>query len=179
MFCFFGLIIFQSNGQTNINVNASNNDQIVEAWVEDLYTAGVSYEGDSVSINKEVEILLNKSDLFMFMYPEKYTWEVTLALIEKNQLKKAFWYMINLYRIDNTNKELVVKSMLTYNKFLDMEKVLTNTFYTYCFTDPEIGTITNGKPEINAPHILEEKLMVVQQLVKYIQSYEQKERNKN
>ena len=176
--CVMGLIIFQSIGQTTQVSSSENDNANVESWIDDLYTAGVSIQGDSAILSEEVKLLLTESELYTFMYPKEYTWEVTLALIEKNQIKRAFWYMINLYSTNDKNKELVVKSILTYNKFLDMEKVLTNTFYTYCFIDPQIGTLKNGQPNIIAPHLLEEKLIVVQQLVNYIQSYEQKEGNK-
>ena len=152
---------------------ATNSPVTTESWVDELYTAGVALNGDSVILSEEVQHLLNKTELYTFMYPEEYTWEVTLALVEKNQLKKAFWYMINLYSSSDKNKELVTKSILAYTSFLDMEKVLTNTFYTYCFMDPQIGTISDGKPTIFAPHLLEQKMHVVQELTSYVNSYKQ------
>lgn len=172
--CVFSFINIPTYSQVNHNDGGTNeNLSVSESWVAELYTAGVSLDGDSAILSEEVELILNKSDLFTFMYPEEYTWEVTLALIEKNQLKKAFWYMINLYSLSDKNKELVTKSILAYTPFLDMEKVLTNTFYTYCFMDPQIGTITDGKPDIFAPHLLEKKMYVVQELASYVNSYTQ------
>jgi hypothetical protein len=47
----------------------------------------------------------------------------------------------------------------------------TGHFYTYCFLDPEMNIIKEGKSEITRPDILEEKLRNVQEIVAYVNRY--------
>jgi hypothetical protein len=105
------------------------------------------------------------------MYPATYTWEAAADLIKKQEIKKAVWYFINLYTINDENKELVIKSLLVYNKFFKMDKVLMGSFYTYSLTDPEIGKIANGHSEITAPHIMEKKLNALKAMLYYLDKY--------
>ena len=156
--------------EDNLNTQKSV-DHVVMEWMEDLYVAGVSMTDDSIFISEESLRLINDAQYRQEVYPETYTWETALKLISKQELKKAFWYMINLSMINEKNKDLVVKSILTYDKFLEMDKVLTNSFYTYCFTDPEIGHFNDGKPEITAPHILDKKLEAVKEILFYVEKY--------
>jgi len=34
------------------------------------------------------------------VYPEVYTWPAAVGLMNRMELKKAFWYLINLYETD-------------------------------------------------------------------------------
>ncbi len=113
------------------------------------------------------------------MYPAKYTWEAAAGFIQKQEIKKAIWYFINLYTINDQNKELVIKSILVYDKFFKMEKVLMSSFYTYSLTDPEIGKIENGHSEITAPHIMEKKLNALKAMLFNLQKYKPKEGTDN
>jgi hypothetical protein len=152
------------------------------AWLKDLYEPGVSLQADSLLINKEAERLLSDKEYRQTMYPAAYTWEAAAHLIQKQEIKKAIWYFINLYTINDQNKELVIKSILVYDKFFKMEKVLMSSFYTYSLTDPEIGKIENGHSEITAPHIMEKKLNALKAMLFYLQKYKPKEpveNNKN
>ena len=124
------------------------------AWLKDLYEPGVTMQADTLVINKEAARLLNDEQYRQTMYPQKYTWEAAAGFIQKQEIKKAIWYFINLYTINDQNKELVIKSILVYDKFFKMDKVLMSSFYTYSLTDPEIGKIENGHSEITAPHII-------------------------
>ncbi len=141
------------------------------AWLKDLYEPGVSMQADSLLINKEAERLLNDAQYRQTMYPLKYTWEAAAGFIHKQEIKKAIWYFINLYTINDQNKELVIKSILVYDKFFKMEKVLMSSFYTYSLTDPEIGKIENGHSEITAPHIMERKLNALKAMLFYLHKY--------
>jgi len=145
------------------------------AWLKDLYEPGVTMQADTLVINKEAARLLNDEQYRQTMYPQKYTWEAAAGFIQKQEIKKAIWYFINLYTINDQNKELVIKSILVYDKFFKMEKVLMSSFYTYSLTDPEIGKIENGHSEITAPHIMEKKLNALKAMLFYLHKYKPKE----
>ena len=84
------------------------------------------------------------------------------------ELKKGFWYLINLYIIDTTNKDLVVQSLVPFDRMLDMQKVLTSTFYTYALLDPKVCTYKNGKPVITRPDIVEMRFNKLKEIISYI-----------
>ncbi|MBK7428810.1 MAG: hypothetical protein IPI60_18230 [Saprospiraceae bacterium] len=78
--------------------------------------------------------------------------------------------------INDENKNLVIKSLLSYDRFLKMDKVLVSTFYTYILMDPEIGTIENGQSKIIAPHIMENKLSALKEILFYLDKYKEEDR---
>ena len=143
----------------------------MQSWIDNIYQHGVSMTEDSVFLSIEAQRLIVDQPFRSIVYPQNYSWPVALDLIKKNEIKIAFWHLLNLYLINDENKNLVVKSILTYDKVLDMEKALVSTFYSYCYTDPEIGSIKNGRPEITAPHLLEKKLQAVRDIIYYIETY--------
>jgi len=155
---------------SEVEFSQEDRDAMIE-WVHNLYTPGVSMNDDTLHTSEEFDRVLNDEAYFNMIYPEKYTWEVTQALIQKQAIKQALWYMINLYSQGPKNKELVVKSVLYYSKLFDMEKLLTSSFYSYCYLDPEISTIEEGKPIVKAPHVMEEKLLDVREILGYVQAY--------
>ncbi len=149
------------------------------AWLKDLYEPGVVLQADTLLINKEAERLLHDEQYRQVMYPATYTWEAAGRFIQKQEIKKAVWYLINLYTLNDQNKELVIKSVLVYNKFFKMDKVLMSSFYTYSLTDPEIGKIENGHSEITAPHIMEKKLNALKAILFYLDKYKAEERKED
>lgn len=149
------------------------------AWLKELYEPGVSVQADSLLINKEAERLLNDEQYRKTMYPASYTWEAAAGFIQKQEIKKAVWYLINLYSANDQNKELVIKSLLVYDKFFKMDKVLVSSFYTYSLTDPEIGKIENGHSEITAPHIMEKKLNTLKAMLFYLNKYKPESRKED
>ncbi|KPM49668.1 hypothetical protein [Jiulongibacter sediminis] len=151
--------------------NAKAGPEEMLHWLSELYEAGVFMTEDSLQINQESLELLRNEDYRNLIYPEIYSWEITKRLIEARRLKPAFWYMINLYPQNDQNKDLVVKAMLTYDSIFQMDKVLISTFYTYCYMDPEIGQIVDGDPRIDAPHILEQKLHFVREIIFYMEEF--------
>jgi hypothetical protein len=147
--------------------------------LKDLSTKGIDLSKDSLYVSEEFNRLLTEEDYFKSIYPEIYTWEQTIKFIETKELKKAFWFLINLYPKSDKNKELVIKSVISYDTLFKMDLVLINAFYTYAFTDPEISKIIDDNPEIIRPDILESKLRTVNELVQYIYKYrEQKDISK-
>jgi hypothetical protein len=161
---------------TTPSVDTPTQEEFSIAWLKDLYEPGVMMQADSLVINKEAEHLLNDAGYRQTMYPATYTWEAAASFIQKQEIKKAVWYFINLYLKNDENKEMVIKSLLVYDKVFKMEKVLMSSFYTYSFTDPEIGKIENGHSEINAPHIMEKKLNALKAMLYYLNKYKSKDR---
>lgn len=149
------------------------------SWLKDLYEPGVSLQADSIVINKEAERLLNDVPYRQTLYPAVYTWEAAGGFIQKQEIKKALWYFINLYTINDQNKELVIRSILVYNKVFKMDKALMSSFYTYSLTDPEIGKIENGHSEITAPHIMEKKLNALKEMLFYLDKYKPRDRKED
>lgn len=139
--------------------------------LEDLNTKGIDRSKDSIIVSDEFNRLLKEEAYRKTIYPDTYTWEQTIMFIQKTELKKAFWYLINIYPTSDKNKELVIKSVITYDALVQMDKALINTFYTYAFTDPEISKIIDNKPEITRPDILENKLRSVKEIVQYLYIY--------
>ena len=177
IFCF---VCTEGYSQTIIQPGGDTTKQSTSilAWLKDIYEQGVSMQGDSVVISKEAERLLADEQYRKAMYPATYTWEAARDLVQKQEIKKALWYFINLYSV-NSQKELVIKSLLAYDKFLKMDKALMGSFYTYCFTDPEIGKIENGHSEITAPHIMEKKLNALKEMLYYLDKYKPKDRKED
>lgn len=140
-------------------------------WLRELYEPGVAVVEDSIVINEEAAKLLKDEAYRKIVYPEVYSWQTTLEFIKQQELKKAFWFMLNLYDESEQNKQLVVKSLLTYDALFKMDKILVSTFYTYSLTDPEIGEITDGKSVVTSPHILEQKLQSLKEILYYLDKY--------
>jgi hypothetical protein len=162
-------------GQTS-KISIKSNDTVIATWVKDLYEPGVKVEEDSIFMNEEAQKLMNDEIYRNLIYPKSYTWQTTLNLIQKQELKKAFWYFINLYLVSDQNKDLVIKSILTYDKLFKMDKVLVSTFYTYSLTDPEIGTIKEGKSNVTSPHIMEKKLQALKEMLFYLDKYRKEDK---
>ncbi len=172
---YFSLILIFNLSSLNASCQVIDYDKEITDWLDDIYETGVSVEADSIIVKGESARILNDPEYKAFIYPKTYQWPVALKLIELRQLKQAFWYMINLYLVNDQNKELVVKTILTYNKLLKMDKALVSAFYTYSVMDPEVGTVINGKQQITAPHILERKLQVLKELLYYLEKFKETE----
>jgi hypothetical protein len=146
-------------------------DKILLHWLADLSKKGIEKSGDSVITSKEFKRVLKDIKYRELLYPKEYTWEVALSLMNSKYLKQTFWYFINLYPENESNKQLIVNSILAYDKYLKMDEMMINTFYTYSFMDPEISVIKEGEPEIIRPDILEQKLSYVKEMVSYVRYY--------
>lgn len=133
-----------------------------------LAEKGVEITDDSIKVSPEFQRLLNDKSYRAEVYPVAYTWEQTVKFIQNQELKKAFWYFVNLYPQSDKFKELVIKSVVAYDQVFKMDEVMINSFYTYCYLDPEVSIIEEGKPEIVRPDMLEAKLKNLKEIVGYI-----------
>jgi len=147
------------------------------SMLKNLSTKGLDMSKDSLIVSEEFNKLLKDEVYRKTLYPNIYTWEQTINYINTKELKKAFWYLINLYSTSDKNKELVIRSVITYDALIQMDKVLINTFYTYAFTDPEVSIIVDNSPEIIRPDVLESKLRNVNELIQYIYKYREQKTN--
>ena len=150
-------------------------NEIILNFLIDLNEKGIEIKGDSVIVSKEYTKVLNDEKYRSKVFPKTYTWEIALNYFKTQELKIDFWHLINLYPINDKNKDLVTKSFITYDKLFKMDEIIINTFYTYCFLDPEINIIKDGKPEVVRPDILEKKLSYVKEIVGNILSYRQQQ----
>lgn len=178
-FIFILVILFPTMAASQAGSNSALQQQpdSLMMWLEYLNEKGLELHDDSVVMGKEFQKVLSNENYRKTVYPETYSWETTMAFIHYQDLKKAFWYMINLYPENDTNKELVVKSVLTYDKLFKMDEMLVNTFYTYSFLDPQVSEIVDGKPEIVRPDILEGKLENLKEIIGYIHYYRSRQKN--
>ena len=71
-------------------------DSVIIGWIQGLYSSDFFVEGDSTRYLLEKEKLLGDSVYRQLVYPDSYTWPVAAVLIKRQELKKAFWYFINL-----------------------------------------------------------------------------------
>ena len=140
----------------------------IQNWMGNLYEYGVRTENDTLIVSSEVQNTLKNLPLMEFMFPEKYTWETTIALMEKMELKKAIWYLINIYPDD---KESVMKVLLQYDRIFPIDRILLSTFYTYGMIDKKVCSLEDGKLKILRPDIVETKLASVKQMIEYIVYY--------
>lgn len=171
--CLLFCLPFAGFGQGQDSISPAQKAFLQETIVElnDLMVKGLEMTGDSLVASEEFLSLINDSEYRTQVYPETYTWQQALNFMSAMELKKTFWFYINLYSESEANKELVLKAVLSYDKMLKMDEVMTNTFSTYCFADPEVSIIKDGKPEIIRPDILEAKLKHVKEMVAYIHAY--------
>lgn len=139
-----------------------------QQWMEDLNRPGVEKTKDSFFVREEVVRILKDSQYRKTVYPSAYTWEGAVALLNRMELKKAFWHMLNLYDTDSAHRNIVVGSFVLYDSLMDMDKIMISTFYTYAFADPQACRIVNNKPDIFRPDILERKLRLTREIIGYI-----------
>jgi hypothetical protein len=137
-------------------------------WEKDLLDVGVSISKDSFHVNEEVRRLMLDSQYRQSTYPATYNWALAIELMNKMELKKAFWHMVKLYQTDTARKTLVLQTFVLYDSLVDMEKILTNSFYTYALTDPEVCVIKNGKPNVQRPDIVEKNLGTVKEIIQIV-----------
>jgi len=172
LLCLSFLVMFShTHGQTDSEIQLQEDNEKVLEWIEDLYEHGVSTSEDSISINKETHRLINDQSYRNEIYPTVYTWNKAMHFMASQELKKAFWYMLNLYLENDKNKDLVIKSILTYNSLFKMNEVMEATYKTYALLDPGIGKFNEGQFEITKPHMLESKLNALKEILYFIEKY--------
>lgn len=148
-------------------------------WIKNLTEKGVEIRNDSVFISNDYKRAINDINYRKIVYPKKYKWEYVAACIKMNNLKPAFWHLINLYSKSPKDKEIVLKFIITYDNIFLMDEVLLATFYTYSFMDPETSIINDGQPETIKPDIMDNKLNNVNEMVAYIIKHRDEKKQKN
>jgi len=158
-------------GQVNTVVKVDTTRVSIEhwqRWMNDMNEMGVDKKNDSFFVKEEVVKLLKDSAYRMSVYPVAYNWPAAVDFLNRMELKKAFWQLINLYQEDTAHRNIVIGTFVLYDSVVDMDKMLLNTFYTYAFTDPQVCRIKNNKPDIFRPDILEKKLKMTKEIISYI-----------
>ena len=139
------------------------------AWLEELYSQGVTIKNDSVYFNDETRRIVTDTAYQSIIYPDVYTWEVVPVLLQNKAIKPAVWHLINLYHADTSNRELVLKTILPLDQVLEMDKVMVAAFYTYIAFDPEVYKIVDGKSVgVKRPDLAEQKLVATKAIVDQI-----------
>jgi hypothetical protein len=149
-------------------------DSLSVKWLQELFEMGIEQGKDSIYINEEVIRLVKDPAYRNSIYPDHYDWRSVTSLLEKMELKKAFWHLINIYNTDSTSRPMVIGTFLLYDSLLQMDKMLINTYYTYAFTDPRVCRIHNNKPDIFRPDLLEQHLNITKEIIYNIQFYRQR-----
>lgn len=168
IFCCFQISVFAQSSDS-LKLGKTQSVELSQySKLAELNDKGIEITKDSLVLGKEFRKVLNDENYRAMLYPETYSWQQAVDFIQSQELKKAFWYFINLYPENDVNKELVIKSILTYDRLFKMDEIIVNTFYTYCFMDPKVSKIIDGKPEIFRPDLLESKLRNVKEIVSYI-----------
>lgn len=151
-------------------------EEVYNTWLAQLYEIGVVVQGDSIYISEEARQAATDNAFRAVLFPPTYTWTAAASIFQQLQLKIGFWYLINIYRNDPATREYVLKYILTFENILEMDKVLISSFYTYAFLDPEVSVIVDGKPDIQHPEILEQKLLAVKEIVVYVMAYREQQK---
>src|SRR5215213_4242381 len=92
-----GLLSFaQSKGSIANDTSAAA--KFLRDWEKNFLETGIAIDKDSFRINDEAKKLLLDSQYRKNTYPAKYNWPEAIQLMNKMELKKAFWHLINIYR---------------------------------------------------------------------------------
>lgn len=161
----------QSNEHISKQYSVEQRDSIYKQWIDDLYDFGVKRTGDSITLNKDVERILEDSLYRNLIYPESYLMAVVQLLISKRALKPAFWYLINIYADDSSNRDEILNIIIPMDRLIELDKALVATYYTYIAFDPEVYSIVEGKElprEVSRPDIAEKKLLATKEIVEYV-----------
>ncbi len=162
---------------TTVDTSGKDSEYWVK-WVKSLYEMGVDQERDTFYVREETLRALGDSAYRARLYPPDYNWGNVLPLLKEMELKMAFWHLINIYMEDTASRTMVINTFLLYDSLMAMDKILLNVYYTYALTDPRVCRITNNKPDIYRPDLLEKHLNVTKDIINIVR-YFRKERNKN
>ncbi|HEY3387517.1 MAG TPA: hypothetical protein VGK46_13465 [Saprospiraceae bacterium] len=159
----------QADSLTLYSGFTDSQEAAAKAWLDELYSQGVTIKNDSVYFNDETRRIVTDTAYQNIIYPDVYTWEVVPVLLQNKAIKPAVWYLINLYHADTTRQDLVLKTILPMDQVLEMDRVMVAAFYTYIAFDPEVYTIVDGKTvSIKRPDLAEQKLIATKAIVDQI-----------
>jgi hypothetical protein len=171
--CFLG-VTATTNAQQTIAAKADTvtiMEKYWTGWLADLYDAGVVMDNGTVKISDEARQVIQDSNYRKVIFPATYSWQAATYLLKQMDLKQGFWYLINLYKTDTAHQKLVIETFVNFDKVMDMQKVLTSTFYTYALLNPAVCTIKNDKPVIIRPDIVEKDFAQLKEIIRYIDYY--------
>lgn len=143
-------------------------------YFNNLQAMGVETRNDSMIIREEVVKLFTDSLYRKSVYPAQYTWQEAIYLLREMDLKKAFWYMLNLYETDSANRSYVLGTFVAYDSLMSMDKILLSTYYTYAFADPRVSRVKNNKPDIFRPDLLERRLASLKDIISQVWYYRER-----
>jgi hypothetical protein len=142
-------------------------------YFDKLGEMGVEIKNDSLVVRPEVIMLFTDSAYRKAAYPDQYSWQEAIMLMQKMELKLAFWHLLNLYDTDTAHRSLVLGTFVAYDSLMSMDKILLSTFYTYAFADPRIARLVNNKPDIFRPDLLERGLARLKDIIMQVWFYRQ------
>ena len=169
------LTVFCQPGPVSTPPRPASSPQVVsnEVWLRHIYDMGVDNSGDTLRIGPESRRVLNDASYRKPLYPARYTWPLTVALLKQMEIKKALWFLINIYATDPPSREMALRTVLAYEEVCATDKALLGAFYTYAFMDPQVSTIRNGKLSITRPDVLEGRLKTTREMIAHILNYRQ------
>lgn len=141
------------------------NEDTLKEWLEVVQTPGVIVKDNKMIFSDEAQKLAQDANYRALVYKENYSLLNIKESIQKFEIQKAFWYMINLYP---DNKEQMLQFIYAYDKVVPSDKLTTASFYTYAFFDPRITKIKEGKPEVYRPDLFEEYFRITKEIVSYV-----------
>ncbi len=162
---FFSSALF---GQDTTQVKISNDSLVVlqkltSKWLKDFKHCGVKLDGDTIKKTSEFR-KLRKDPAYRKIIYGSYNWTNAVDYIKTHETKKYLWNLINMYSSTEKNREFVMKSLVSLNETENVKKLLYETFFTYCFTDPTISTMKRKRPVITHPEVLMKKLSDVKEM---------------
>lgn len=152
------------------------NEETLKVWLDAMQTPGVIVEGDTMKFSEEAQKLGQDAAYRASVYKETYQLTDIQESIEKFEIQKAFWRMINVYP---ENKELVLTSIYAYDKVIPSDKLVVASFYTYAFFDPRITTIKDGQPSVERPDLFEYYFRITKEIVSYITAIRKQDTTEN
>jgi hypothetical protein len=160
------ILVFLFAGITSAQQDSAQQKAKVQltAWYNNLYERGVRMEGDTIIVSEEAMLAATDASWRKVLYPEQYTWQLTSTLIEGKHIKKALWYMINLY-YHQDHPDLATDVLTSMESSINLSAAMAASFYTFIFFDPEVGHFENHQPVIDHPDVMEGKLNAVRQLL--------------
>lgn len=150
------------------------NEEVLKEWIAEVQKPGVVVDGSTMIFSDEAKKLGQDETYRASVYKEAYTLEDIKESIEKFEIQKAFWRMINLYP---ENKQLMLQFMYAYDKIVPTDKLATASFYTYAFFDPRITKIVDGKPDVYRPDLFEDYFRITKEIVAYVAMLREQEKS--
>tara|TARA_R100000935_G_C2836699_1_gene168518 strand:- start:1849 stop:2442 length:594 start_codon:yes stop_codon:yes gene_type:complete len=149
------------------------NEEVLNEWLVKVQTPGVIVNENKMIFSDEAQKLAQDEAYRESVYKDVYSLADVKESIEKFEIQKAFWRMINLYPND---KQLMLQFIYAYDPIVPADKLVTASFYTYAFFDPRITKIVDGKPDVYRPDLFEEYFRITKEIVQYVAMLREKEK---